>query len=574
MVGGLCYPNIKLILLNYNPNLIRYFSTFVAMKKVLLALLILSACGKENKNKINNFSDDKLVHIFDLQDRRETDSLIPLLKAKRENHRIAAALAFASVQDTLAIPYLSQILQIDQDPLPRRAAAYALGQIGHPKSLQILRSSFDSELSNLNRRYILEAIGKCGDSSTLTLFEKVAYQDSLLRIGWTYGVFRLAQKGLYSDSLTGRMIRILEGENSQQEKQLAAHYLHRYFRKFPEKPTDRISSLYANQTTEIKDRLAQFLNPAKTEREQISWEWTVEYSKLNPYKKAAKITNLDVTNPKVIEWCVYEIMQVDSNPKVVKNAALEKFIEARNATPSSNWPHTMREVLNYALNAGDMAMQSIAAIELQKTAYNTESAYWLPILKKIRNELVLPEKAETFIDVSRTIEGLGGDKFGGYKPKFNHPIDWEFVKTIPANQQVIIKTTKGDIRLQLFVNDAPGTVANFLKLTDSGFYDGKYFHRVVPQFVIQGGCPRGDGWGGKNWTQRSEFSNYQTYETGTVGIASAGNDTEGVQFFITHCPTPHLDGRYTIFARVVKGMEVVNKIEVGDKIISIKRSRN
>ncbi|MFB1004797.1 MAG: peptidylprolyl isomerase [Bacteroidia bacterium] len=142
---------------------------------------------------------------------------------------------------------------------------------------------------------------------------------------------------------------------------------------------------------------------------------------------------------------------------------------------------------------------------------------------------------------------------------------------MPKDQQVLLTTNKGDITLQLFVEDAPGTVVNFLHLIDSGFYDGKYFHRVVPQFVIQGGCPRGDGWGSQEWSQRSEFSNYQRYETGTVGIASAGKDTEGVQFFISHCPTPHLDGRYTIFARVISGMDVVNKIEVGDKMVKVKR---
>ena len=81
----------------------------------------------------------------------------------------------------------------------------------------------------------------------------------------------------------------------------------------------------------------------------------------------------------------------------------------------------------------------------------------------------------------------------------------------------------------------------------------------------------GDGWGSLDWTQRSEFSNYQRYKTGTVGIASAGKDTEGVQFFISHCPTPHLDGRYTIFARVISGMDVVNNIEVGDRMVTVER---
>jgi cyclophilin family peptidyl-prolyl cis-trans isomerase len=109
-----------------------------------------------------------------------------------------------------------------------------------------------------------------------------------------------------------------------------------------------------------------------------------------------------------------------------------------------------------------------------------------------------------------------------------------------------------------------------MKLMNDGYYDNKYFHRVVPQFVIQGGCSRGDGWGSLNWTQRSEFSHYTGFETGTIGIASAGKDTEGVQFFITHCPTPYLDGRYTAFGRVTNGMNVVKQIRIGDVITSIR----
>ena len=133
----------------------------------------------------------------------------------------------------------------------------------------------------------------------------------------------------------------------------------------------------------------------------------------------------------------------------------------------------------------------------------------------------------------------------------------------------MIETNKGNIILELFVDNAPGTVSNFIKLMNEGYYDNKYFHRVVPQFVIQGGCPRGDGWGSLNWTQRSEFSHYTGFETGTIGIASAGKDTEGVQFFITHCPTPFLDGRYTAFGRVTEGMNVVQQIRIGDVITSI-----
>lgn len=105
--------------------------------------------------------------------------------------------------------------------------------------------------------------------------------------------------------------------------------------------------------------------------------------------------------------------------------------------------------------------------------------------------------------------------------------------------------------------------------TQRGFYRGLQFHRVVSNFVVQGGDPRGDGWGGPGYSLRSEFSPL-SYETGTVGIASAGKDTEGSQFFITHSPQPHLDGRYTVIGRVVEGMDVVDKLQVGDRMFDFK----
>jgi len=97
----------------------------------------------------------------------------------------------------------------------------------------------------------------------------------------------------------------------------------------------------------------------------------------------------------------------------------------------------------------------------------------------------------------------------------------------------------------------------------AGYYDGKAFHRVVPDFVAQGGCPRGDGYGGMPWTLRTEIGR-TPFTTGSVGLASAGRDTESCQFFITHAPAPHLDGRYTRFGEVVEGMDVVWQLQVGD----------
>ncbi len=130
-------------------------------------------------------------------------------------------------------------------------------------------------------------------------------------------------------------------------------------------------------------------------------------------------------------------------------------------------------------------------------------------------------------------------------------------------RRAIIECKHGEFEIELFGDDATQTATNFIKLAESGFYDNLTFHRVVPNFVAQGGCPRGDGWGDPGYTIRSEFNAYR-YERGFVGIAHSGKDTGGCQFFVTHSYQPRLNGRYTIFARVTKGMDVVDKIDQGD----------
>jgi cyclophilin family peptidyl-prolyl cis-trans isomerase/HEAT repeat protein len=133
------------------------------------------------------------------------------------------------------------------------------------------------------------------------------------------------------------------------------------------------------------------------------------------------------------------------------------------------------------------------------------------------------------------------------------------------NPTAVIHTKKGDVRIELFAADAPMTVDNFIRLARSGFYNGLAFVRVVPNFVIQGGDPRGDQNGGPGYQIRDEI-NLRQYGTGTVGMALSGKDTGGSQFFITHSPQPHLDGGYTIFGQVTEGMDVVNRIARGDRI--------
>jgi peptidyl-prolyl cis-trans isomerase B (cyclophilin B) len=127
-----------------------------------------------------------------------------------------------------------------------------------------------------------------------------------------------------------------------------------------------------------------------------------------------------------------------------------------------------------------------------------------------------------------------------------------------------METTKGVIEIELFNNDAPKTVENFTTLAKKGFYDGLNFHRVIKDFMIQGGCPHGTGTGGPGYTIPCEI-NEQKHTPGTLSMAHAGKDTGGSQFFITHTTTGHLDGVHTVFGRTTN-MDVVNAIEQGDEI--------
>lgn len=136
----------------------------------------------------------------------------------------------------------------------------------------------------------------------------------------------------------------------------------------------------------------------------------------------------------------------------------------------------------------------------------------------------------------------------------------------------VIKTSKGDIHLKLFPNEAPLTVLNFVNLSKRGFYDNLTFHRVIPNFMIQGGCPLGTGTGGPGYRFKDEFSpELRHNKPGILSMANAGPNTNGSQFFITHVPTPHLDDRHSVFGEV-KGpadQQVVNSIVVGDRINTI-----
>ncbi len=151
--------------------------------------------------------------------------------------------------------------------------------------------------------------------------------------------------------------------------------------------------------------------------------------------------------------------------------------------------------------------------------------------------------------------------------------DWQAEKKIREEEaekgdlpQVKLETTAGDIVIELYEDQAPNTVANFISLIEKGYYDGLTFHRVIPQFMAQGGCPNGAGTGGPGYSIPCECGqpNYRKHFSGTLSMAHAGPNTGGSQFFLTFLATPHLDGKHTAFGRIVEGMDVLASIEKVD----------
>ena len=139
-------------------------------------------------------------------------------------------------------------------------------------------------------------------------------------------------------------------------------------------------------------------------------------------------------------------------------------------------------------------------------------------------------------------------------------------------EKAIIYTEKGEMEVNFFPEDAPNTVENFVQLAKDGFYDGLKFHRVIPDFVIQGGCPKGDGTGGPGYQIDCELDgDNQYHDKGVLSMAHAGRDTGGSQFFICHNRqnTAHLDGNHTVFGKVVSGLDVIDDIRQGDLIQKI-----
>lgn len=654
--------------------------------------LLLAACqpiDEIKKTAVSVDLDDAVVQqIFNFQNDRNTNAILPFLSVENPTHRYIAAMSLASVQDTAAINDLADLLKDDYEKI-RFAASYALGQIGNLKAAVYLIEAFQKDTSRLVQSAILEAIGKCGNQEHLKYLcvaRPYPVQDSLLREGQAQAIYNFALRGMVHKEGTTKIMNDFMANSliSTKARLIAANYLSRtpgidlsgYENVLINNVTEEenidilmftVTALAKSKTTKARytllreyDQQADYrvrcniirglqyfpydsvktlafeaLNDPAISTQITAAEyfythgndadaaqfyrladkhknWTVRsllfaaalkntlyfksktksfYSQKvintyktsdNPYEKGALLKALGnfSWNYRFLSNVLFRGPDSLKLPEVVYSSAAEALVTLRKnpffkkelGISNLRIAGELNVVFKRCITEGDAAVQAIAAGFMTENTVDFTKVYTnFEFIEEAQSKLSLPSNIETYIILDKALDFLQKrPPTSTIRSNAHTEIDWPLIKALKGKYKININTNKGTIVLKLFPEAAPATVTQFIHLAKAKYYDNKVFHRVVPNFVIQGGCSRGDGWSGFDVTVPSEFNaNLRYLSEGWVGMASAGKDTESAQFFITHAPTTHLDGRYTIFAKVVEGYDIIHEIQVGDRINSI-----
>jgi len=453
----------------------------------------------------------EFVNVF--ENRQSGDSLFAETSA-------IAARGLGMSEDTAAV-----LMVFDKyfDKLPRSARIElicALGKlrIGREELEEILKESDDNGL----KRVILQSLGQIGDSKSKKVIEDYLRDPSL--------EVRLAA------------ITVLPEIDKKS-------------------PTATLEKLKSSRIWQIRATVARALGKVKSNRSLKQLRLMLEDN--DDRVKAGVIEGLGEfpinRNIDIIKAALN-----GSDDIVVKSTAADVLGRSKNDRALEILEQTARK--NLTTSDVDFARSLISA--LGNFIDTTESGL---VASGIIQEFLNHPDRIVRQDAHSALGQLAHENFdpGIFKVDFTQE-DYESIRALMNLGVVAVVTTpRGVIKIRLEPKTAPRTVFNFVRLAERGFYDDLSFHRVVQDFVIQGGCPRADGWGGPEYTIREEINPIK-FRRGTIGMATSGRDTGGSQFFICLSDQPHLDGRYTAFGNVIEGQEFLDKIEIGDSIISIK----
>ncbi len=455
-----------------------------------------------------------------IEDKRALPALLTLARAENAYTRAFAVKGLGALRDPSAVPVLLPLIDASSAASgPGIEAIRAMGRIGDARGEPALTKLLYTR--GLNPMVRAETLLALGDSAAAVSVD--AFVDFL---GDTLPTVRLAALQGFAKRDDDTFLTVLSGLDPDTHWSVRAGLATILGSKDPERSLPRLSPMLSDTDTRVVTAVLAAMTKLKAPG--LAKILVEHLAKDDVGIRAAAAANLGELKADG---------GVDALVAAYKRAEADLVIDTRAAA------------LEALSKYGDAALPTLrTALEDKDWAVRVKAAELLKAL-------------DPTIDTARAIRPAPVASSASYEnPSLTNPT---------VSPHVYIETEKGTIEIELDVLDAPFTASNFITLARKGYFDGLSFHRVVPNFVIQGGDPRGDGEGGPGYTIRDEL-NQEPYLRGTVGMALSWRDTGGSQFFITHGPQPHLDARYTVFGRVVSGMELIDAISQWDVIKRIR----
>ena len=503
--------------------------------------------------------------------RREGLALARSLQSTRPAERRAAALAAGRSRDSSLVDPLALAVK-DKDPETRWRAAYALGRIGDKRGGSALEGLIEDK-DALVRSMVARSLGDVGDSAASP---KLA---GMLRDpAWRVRVNAAHALGAVKAAGAAAELRALLHDPNPHVRWEAALSL----------GAIRDAAGVAALTTALQDSATGVAQGAAIALLQIQGEAAVplvapQMDLLPRFLRSGLIDALgDLSGPASLEILLARLREA-SDPAQAAGAA----------SALGRRPHDRLAAipaLRAALSAKDFTVVASAAEAIGSLGDSTAVIELTQLLgrRAVPEDADVAASAATALAALKTPEALQILRGARRDPERRiretatvglglprdsipaepaPPLRVDPIPPHPATRATVV-TERGTVRIVLLPKSAPRTVANFARLARAGYFNGFAFHRVVPNFVIQDGCPRGDGWGGPGYSIPCEY-NELPYKIGAVGMALSGKDTGGSQWFVTLSPQPRLEGRYTVFGEVDSGMDVVERIMPGDRIVRI-----